>query len=310
MDDNRRADKILIVDDVETNVDILLGLLNDSYEITVALDGKTALESVQEEPPDLILLDIMMPDMDGWEVCQRLKADPLTKDILIIFLTAKGHVEDEVRGFRMGAVDYITKPFEPIVVQSRLATHLELKRKRDLLANLSALDGLTGIPNRRSFDNAFHREWSRAVRNGHPLSLILMDIDFFKTFNDNYGHAAGDECLKTVGRSLVGIVHRAPDLLARYGGEEFVCLLPETDFAGVQVVAEQLRSAVVELAIVHEHSQVASTVTLSLGATTVIPDSPLQPQALLEMADALLYESKKAGRNRVTARLFSKAGRP
>ncbi|MBF0159642.1 MAG: diguanylate cyclase [Magnetococcales bacterium] len=294
--------KILLVDDTESNIDILLELLSSEHEISVAMDGQTALEYVRNEQPDIILLDVMMPQMDGWEVIRRLKAEQNYREIPIIFITSKEQVEDEIHGFELGAVDYITKPFVPVIVKSRVNTHLELKRQRDILANLSMIDGLTGISNRRRFDEALHKEWTRGARSNFPVSLILMDIDFFKPYNDNYGHPAGDECLRKVGQALAREIQRAPDLVARYGGEEFVSLLPETDHQGAQIVAEKLRTIVERLAIPHAHSRAADHVTLSLGMVTAFPSRDQSPLILVQGADELLYQSKQAGRNRLTCR--------
>ncbi|MBF0435930.1 MAG: diguanylate cyclase [Magnetococcales bacterium] len=306
-DQPNRRQKVLVVDDTETNIDVLLELLDPIYEVSVALDGRTALDLVVRERPDIILLDVMMPEMDGWTVCQRLKKDDTTKDIPIIFLTARGHIDDELRGFELGAVDYITKPFAAIVVQARVKTHLELKAQRDYLSALSTLDGLTGIPNRRRFDSAIIHEWHRAARSRSSLSLVLMDVDFFKHYNDNYGHAAGDECLRKVAtEGFRRVVHRVADLVARYGGEEFVCLLPDTDYEGARHVAEVFRANVEGMRIPHAHSATAAYVTLSLGVATLIPSMEFDPVFLIEKADSQLYLSKKNGRNRVTGTDFGK----
>ncbi|MBF0422048.1 MAG: diguanylate cyclase [Magnetococcales bacterium] len=293
--------KILVVDDTETNIDVLLELLDPLYEVSVALDGRTALDLVVKERPDIILLDVMMPEMDGWTVCRALKENDATRDIPVVFLTARGQTDDELKGFELGAVDYITKPFAGVVVQARVKTHLELKSQRDYLASLSTLDGLTGIPNRRRFDAALGHEWQRAIRGNMALSLILMDVDHFKAYNDNYGHAAGDECLRRVAKDgFRRVVHRAADLVARYGGEEFVCLLPDTDHAGARHVAEVFRSNLEAIHLPHAYSSVAPHVTMSLGVATVIPSTDHKPLFLIEKADSQLYLSKKNGRNRVT----------
>ncbi|HAT49636.1 MAG: diguanylate cyclase [Nitrospirae bacterium] len=306
-DQPSRKKKVLIVDDTETNIDVLLESLDPQHEVSVALDGQTALDMVFKERPDIILLDVMMPGMDGWTVCRKLKGDESTKDIPIIFLTARGQVEDELHGFELGAVDYITKPFASIVVKARVNTHLELKGQRDYLSALSTLDGLTGIPNRRRFDTALNHEWQRAARSNSLLSLIMMDVDYFKPYNDHYGHAAGDECLKKVaGEGFRRVVHRVADLVARYGGEEFVCLLPDTDYDGACHVAEVFRANVERIRIPHEFSQIAPFVTLSLGVATLIPCMESKPVTLVEKADSQLYISKKSGRNRVTGVDFGK----
>lgn len=290
--------KILVVDDIPSNVHVLSRILKDDYDIYFATDGERALELVQSRMPDLVLLDIMMPGMDGFEVCTRMKADATTRDIPVIFISAKSEVEDETRGLEVGAIDFITKPISPPIVKARVRNHLLLKRQADLLRSLSFLDGLTGIANRRQFDETMQREWRRCARMHAPLSLIMLDVDHFKAFNDHYGHQAGDECLRAVAEVLAEQVKRPSDLVARYGGEEFVCLLPETENEGAILVAERLRAAVARLDIPHDSSPVAPHVTISLGVATALPVSDTSPEALSQLADRLLYQAKRAGRNR------------
>ncbi|AWU94451.1 diguanylate cyclase [Azospirillum ramasamyi] len=291
--------KILVVDDIPSNVHVLSRILKDDYDIYFATDGEKALDLVQARMPDLVLLDIMMPGMDGFEVCRRIKSDPATHDIPVIFISAKSEVEDETRGLEVGAIDFITKPISPPIVKARVRNHLLLKRQADLLRSLSFLDGLTGIANRRRFDDAMTREWRRCTRSHLPLSLIILDVDHFKAYNDEYGHQAGDECLRLVAELLADRARRPSDLVARYGGEEFVCLLPETDGTGAIRVAEGFRAAVAEQRIPHAQSPVAPFVTISLGVATVTPSADGSPERLAEMADQLLYRAKRAGRNRV-----------
>ncbi len=292
--------KILIVDDVSTNIKILGQAMRQEYDISIGINGQKALEiAVSEHPPDLILLDIMMPGMDGYEVCQRLKNDPKTRDIPVIFITTKDEIEDETKGLGLGAVDYIVKPFRLPIVLARVRTHLILKRKTDLLESLVSIDGLTEIPNRRRFDEMLDHEWRRTMRVAAPLSMIMMDIDFFKNFNDNYGHAVGDECLRKVAHTLEYSIKRASDFVARYGGEEFAAILPETTIEAALTIAERIRSNVENLAIPHAFSHVSEHVTLSLGAATLIPTGAMAPNNLIEAADKALYKAKEAGRNRV-----------
>ena len=196
MNDGFKKQTVLIVDDAPANIKILGEVFKGSYKVRIATTGPKGLDiAMSPNPPDLILLDIVMPDMDGYEVCRRLKASKRTQNIPVIFITGKSEEADETMGLELGAVDYITKPFSLPIVKARVKTHMELKRHRDILENLSALDGLTGIPNRRRFDEFFEREWLRALREPALLSMIIIDIDFFKAFNDNYGHQAGDEVL-------------------------------------------------------------------------------------------------------------------
>ena len=304
MNDEEQKPTLLVVDDEPANIQALGALLKDEYRVRVANSGEKVLAMVQEgdqAPPDLILLDIQMPGIDGYEVCRRLKEDPKTSGIAIIFVTARDSASDEEYGLNLGAVDYIAKPFNPSIVRARVHTHMNLKRKTDLLEQYALLDGLTGIPNRRHFDELFEKEMRRCLRDGLPLSVIMMDIDHFKPYNDNYGHGAGDQCLQKVARALDGVVTRAGDRVCRYGGEEFVALLPGTDADGAREVAEHLRAAVEGLAITHEYSSAAPVVTLSLGTATLDPrrDSETDRNPLLKRADEALYAAKEDGRNRV-----------
>lgn len=288
---------ILVIDDTPANIEVLYAMLAQDYEILFATSGPQGLELAATANPDLILLDIRMPAMDGLEVCRRLKDDASTRHIPVIFLTAMSDDGHEIDGLRAGAIDYIGKPYNQAVVRQRLTNHLTLKRYRDLLENLAWVDGLTGIPNRRRFDQMLENEWQRAMRGQTPLSLLLMDLDGFKTFNDRHGHLAGDDCLKTVARALAHITHRASDLVCRYGGEEFACLLPGTDAAGARHVAETMRLQVGQLAIPLAPHEGYGHVTLSLGMATLIPERDADARALLAMADAALYRAKAGGRN-------------
>lgn len=288
---------ILVVDDMPANIDILAGLLRDNYKVKAARNGQKALEIVRSgTPPDLILLDVIMPNMSGYEVCQNLKADPETESIPVIFVTSLNDEEDEEKGLKLGAVDYITKPFRTAIVMARIENHLKLKRYQDLLKRQSTMDGLTGLSNRRAFDETLGHEWRRATRLQSPLSLVLLDIDHFKQYNDHYGHLAGDECLRGVGRALAS-VGRVIDFVGRYGGEEFVCILPHTDLEGAAKVAERIRRVVSELRVEHLHSSAAEHVTVSLGVATTVPDPGVSPETLIERADKMLYRAKEQGRN-------------
>lgn len=290
---------ILIVDDVPINVQILADALRADYKIKVANNGLSALEIAQREPhPDLILLDVMMPEMDGLDVCRRLKQIPTTKNIPVIFVTAKTEESDEEHGLNIGAVDYITKPFSIAITKARIRNHLQLKHQADLLESLSLVDALTHIPNRRRFDDAIDAEWKRAARENTPLSLLMIDIDHFKEYNDHYGHGAGDICLQSVAVALADGVSRPGDLVARFGGEEFVAILPETDLEAARLIGERLLQEIASLKLKHEYSDVKPFVTISIGCATMAPSEAHDNQTvLLEAADVQLYKAKKAGRN-------------
>ncbi|MBF0302642.1 MAG: PleD family two-component system response regulator [Desulfamplus sp.] len=299
METNCIKSSILIVDDEPYNLKILNELLRTDYSIRVATNGERALEIVMSDnPPDLVLLDVIMPGIDGYEVCQRLKADTNTHDIPVIFITSKTDERDEIRGFETGAVDYVTKPFRPIVVQARVRTHIDLKRKSKLLENQSLRDGLTGVSNRRRFNEYIEIAWNCACRDSSPLSIIIIDIDHFKLYNDTYGHQEGDSCLITVANTLESLIRRKIDLLARYGGEEFCCILPKTESDGACNVALQFQNKIIDLKIPHIASSTHSCVSISQGVATVVPSQDSSPEELIKMADEALYKAKNSGRNR------------
>lgn len=305
---------LLIVDDTPENIAVLFTFLSgQGFKVLVAETGEDALENAQEEHPDLILLDVLMPGIDGFETCRRLKSDPSTQEIPIIFITALSDTLDKVKAFKLGAVDYITKPFQQEEVLARVNTHLTIRRlQQELqaqkaaleqanleLQRLATLDSLTKVANRRRLDEYLQREWRRGVRERTPLSLILCDIDYFKNYNDNYGHQAGDDCLQQVAEAISKAVKRPGDLVARYGGEEFTVILPHTLLDGANQVAHFIQHNLRELKIVHSHSSVDEYVTLSIGVATMIPHPQTSPEQLISMADNALYEAKKQGRNRI-----------
>ncbi|WP_319577364.1 diguanylate cyclase [uncultured Desulfobacter sp.] len=292
--------RILIVDDERYNIKVLSELLREEYKIMAAKSGEMALNAVHgPNPPDLILLDVMMPGLSGYEVCRKLKTDLRTMHIPVIFITSLDSTDDEAKGFELGAVDYIFKPFKPVIVKARVKTHIQLKRKTDLLDRLASIDGLTEISNRRSFDITLEKELRRIARSGAFLSLILSDIDFFKKYNDYYGHAQGDTCLRRVAKAVANCASRVADFPARYGGEEFAVILPGTDMDGAITLAEKIRTTVAELNISHAASTIADHVTLSLGVATVSGNRDISPVDLIMAADEFLYQAKKNGRNTV-----------
>ena len=291
---------IYVIDDTPTNIELLAGALSPDFTIKFATSGAKALEFLAKtEKPDLILLDVMMPGMDGYEVCRHLKENPTTRGIPIIFITAKNEVADQARGFSLGAVDYIPKPFELPLVIARVRTHLNLKLRTDLLEAQASFDALTGIANRRRFDESLRTEWRRAARNIMPLSLLMFDVDHFKPYNDHYGHGAGDDCLRHIGEALQRAELRPGDFVARYGGEEFAVILPSCHSAGARAIAERIRVVIEGLQIQHEHSSCAPVVTVSIGCATQKPAQGGDVSGLFLAADMALYRAKQEGRNRV-----------
>ncbi|MCY4754222.1 diguanylate cyclase [Pelomonas aquatica] len=288
-----RRPRLLLVDDQPANIQALHRVFAGDCQVLMATDGARALQLCRERQPDLVLLDVQMPGMDGHELCAELKADPLLRGIAVIFVTAQHHPDDETRGLDAGAADFITKPFNPAVVRARVRTQLTLKHQSDLLRELAFVDGLTGVHNRRHFDERFLSETRRAQRTRSPLAVVLADVDHFKRYNDALGHLAGDDCLRRVAAALRACLRRPTDLLARYGGEEFICLLPDTDLAGAIGVAQQMEDGLRALAL--PHPGIAGIVTVSLGVSAAA-----QGQGLVEAADKALYLAKAAGRGRVS----------
>lgn len=307
--------KALIVDDALTSAMLVCHLLRKmGIEPLSANEGLVGIELFKEQRPDLVLLDVDLPGVDGYEVAKRIRQ--LERDgewTPIIFLTSRLNDKDLERGIAVGGDDYLVKPVSEIVLnakvramqriaQMRYSLVLMTRRldeaNRELL-RLSSVDGLTGIFNRRQFDESLLREWSRAGRCSASLSLLMCDVDFFKQFNDLYGHQAGDECLKEVARVLQSRVRRPADLLARYGGEEFSVILPDTDAEGAFKVAEAMREGVAQLGLGHGGSQ-EGKVSISIGLAAVVPKpGGVTAEALLAAADSALYRAKKNGRNRV-----------
>jgi diguanylate cyclase (GGDEF)-like protein len=294
--------KVLVADDDAINREVLGDLLKPEYTVLLARNGVQTLERAARHLPDLILLDVLMPDMDGYEVLRRLRADPQTEHISVIFISGLDRPEDEANGLKMGAADYITKPFNQTVVMARVALHLQVLRQRRMLERLANIDGLTELANRRRYDEMYTLEWQRARRSGRPLSLALLDIDAFKGYNDRYGHPAGDRALRSVARVAGAAMCRPADLAARYGGEELVLLMPETGADEARGIIATLCETVASLAIPHEASNAAPMLTVSVGGATLVPGIGEQQAELFEAADAQLYHAKRAGRNRIAWR--------
>lgn len=288
--------KILIVDDQPLIIRVLYELFKDECDVFMCTNGQDALQKCKTIKPDLILLDLVMPGMDGYQVCKYLKDDEDLANIPVIFVTASFDQVDEVKGFEVGAVDFIHKPVNPVITRARVNTHIRLKRQSDLLKSMALIDGLTGIANRRHFESTIQIDWLQCAREKAPLSLLLIDIDQFKLFNDFYGHLAGDGCLQKVARALTATLNRPYDLVARYGGEEFAFILPKTDLQGAMHIASSVAFNIKELGIPHLQSS-AGLVTLSIGAATTIPHHKVSPDVLIHEADKVLYQAKETGRN-------------
>ncbi|MBP2643191.1 MAG: diguanylate cyclase response regulator [Firmicutes bacterium] len=289
-------EKILIVDDSPFNLTFMKDILNSDYDVITALSGKQALEILEKENIDLILSDIIMSEMDGFELCRTIKANARTRNIPIVFVSAMHNAEDETKGLELGAIDYIHKPASISVVKARVKNHLALKKYRDLLEMQSRLDGLTGLANRRYLDYYLEKVFNRANYQGEKLAVLLLDIDYFKRYNDYYGHLLGDDCLRTVGGILLSSVTCDRDFVARYGGEEFVVILPATDLKGALTVAERIRNNIEDAKIEHNCSSISPYVTVSVGVALNKPNDT--KNYLLGRADRALYQAKRAGRNR------------
>lgn len=317
-----KKERISVVDDQHDNLELLSTILSlQGYKVEAFDRGKPAWEMAQVRPPDVILLDISMPEMDGFEVCHRIKNCPHTKDIPVIFISSLSEAKDKTQAFRCGGSDYITKPFqtEEVIVRvenqlqiSRLKAELKAKNtrlERELarcqvveeklinlnrkLGKLATTDSLTKIANRHTFDEAFAREWQRGKREKQDLSLIICDIDYFKLYNDTFGHYAGDNCLQKVAQAIVNTVKRPADLVARYGGEEFIVVLPQTPGNNALKVAEKIRLRIEKLALPHPRSLVSDRVSISLGVASIVPEPQYNKKQLLVTADKALYQAKK-----------------
>jgi diguanylate cyclase (GGDEF)-like protein len=308
---------VLVIDDSTVNLRVAVEHLRSLVgRILTARTGEAGIERALITMPDLILLDVQLPGIDGFETCRRLKQDARTKHIPVIFTTVLNGIDDILNGFAAGGVDYISKPFQVEELLARVNTHLSLyrlqqelhhevsqRRQAELalrkanqeLQRLSALDGLTQIANRRRFDEYLAHAW-RAAR-GQPLGLLLCDVDYFKKYNDQYGHPAGDECLRHVAQALSGVVGHSDDLVARYGGEEFGLILPNTNRSGLEHMAEQARNAVQRLHLRHDYSEIGTHVTLSVGGACCVPGTEHAPAELVAAADQALYDAKRRGRN-------------
>lgn len=288
--------RILIVDGVRTNAQYLLDALKEDYQVHFELSGKAGIEFAHRYQPDLILLDAMMPEMDGFSVCTELRAHAETSAIPIIIVTSLDSPEVEARALEIGASDFMPKSVNLAVLRARVRTQLTMKRQGDMLRLLTLADPLTGLSNRRGLDETIAKEWRRCARSQVPLSMILADLDHFKSFNDAYGHPAGDDCLKAVAKVFIQAAQWPQNLVARYGGEEFVILLPEVNLLGAEIVADGVMVALKTLNMAHAASNAGSRVTTSMGVASIVPGTQA-PEILLSTADTFLYRAKDLGRN-------------
>jgi diguanylate cyclase (GGDEF)-like protein len=318
---NKKADtiKVLVVEDSKVTMKVLCNYLGRMGIVPLtAENGAIAIDIYHREQPDIILLDAQLPDIDGFDVALKIRALEKPEDwTAIIFLTSMSNDEDLARGIEVGGDDYLMKPISEVVLKAKIrAMHRLVEMQRSLvsvtqklneanvkLQRLSATDGLTGISNRRMYDELAIREWRRCERMNKPLALVMIDVDHFKLFNDKYGHQTGDECLKKVAEQVGRAAPRATDLAARYGGEEFVLVLGETDTDGAKWIANRLRQQVSELNIPH-YATDSRHVTISCGVASVIPDDTCTLETLLKSADHALYKAKKSGRDQVGTGLY------
>lgn len=305
--------KILLVDDDPGMIQLMGRILSGVGHLRFATSGDTALRQARKQMPDLVLLDAEMPGLSGYQVCKAMKEEPTLRDVPVIFVTAHGDPEFELKCLEVGAVDFITKPISEPLLIARVRTQLRIKHLTDELRRIATIDALTETRNRRSFDEAFAVEWRRSLRSGDPISLLMIDVDHFKGFNDHYGHPAGDGCLRTVAQVLRGATTRPGDVVARYGGEEFAVLLPQTPRSGAEHLARRVLDGINALGIPHEASPTAGHVTASVGVgcydresncwteasadTRFVPVLPFGARELVECADKALYAAKRGGRN-------------
>lgn len=291
-------EKILIVDDSLLQATQLKSILDDEYDVSLAQTAEDGLRRVNEENFSLILLDVVMPGMDGFTLLKKLQEEIVTQSVPVILITSLTDAINEQRGLILGAVDYIVKPFNPLIVKARVNTHVKLYSYRRQIERQSMTDQLTGIANRRKYEQYSATKWGEAIRLRVPISICMFDIDRFKVYNDTFGHPAGDKVIAAVAQTASSRLQRSTDFLARYGGEEFVALSMGDSSGKIFQHLREIRQAVEDLHIPHDPS-VAQWVTVSIGGVTVIPEMGNAYDFYLKVADTMLYDAKKNGRNRV-----------
>ncbi|PAJ74457.1 diguanylate cyclase response regulator [Pseudoalteromonas sp. NBT06-2] len=290
---------VLIIDDEKTNLKILSSILKNEVEVILAKDGETGFYKAIKSKPDLILLDVIMPQLNGFEVIEKLKNEALTCNIPVIFVTGELDVQQEEIGLELGACDYIQKPFHVEILKARVRLHLRMAKQRELLEKLANIDPLTSIANRRLYDQTFASQWNKAIKQQSIFSLVVIDIDDFKKYNDFFGHAAGDRALEKVATAIANILISSNNFIARYGGEEFVALLPNTPANEAINIMQTCLKAVENLKIVHELSAEHELLTVSLGGVSYLPIDESCQDTLFKIADDMLFKAKSSGKNQV-----------
>lgn len=292
------VDKILVIDDSPVQTEFLTSILKPDYEITACHTAEAGLRAAKEGGFSLILLDVVMPEMDGFTLLRELKGTELTRYIPVILLTSLTDIQYEERGLLLGAVDYVTKPFSPVIIKARVNAHIQLYHYQMQFRRQAMVDELTGVANRRRYEEEYPVRWREAIRFGLPFSICMFDIDKFKIYNDTFGHPAGDQVIAAVAKTAASYFQRSTDLFARYGGEEFVALFLGSEGRTAFEFLKTVRQAVEELHLPH-NSPVSPWVTISVGGVTVVPTTEQSPEEFLQRADAMLYDAKNFGRNMV-----------
>lgn len=291
-------DKILIIDDSLVQAEFLKSILREEYEVAMCQTAEEGLFHAESGEYSLILLDVIMPDMDGFSLLKKLKDMPRVRQIPVIMITGLSDVQHEEKGLLLGAVDYITKPFSPIIVKARVSNHIRMYHYQMEFMKQALVDEMTGVANRRCYEEERLGRWRMAVRLKLPFTICMFDIDKFKLYNDTYGHPAGDKVIASVAKTVFSCMRRSTDFFARYGGEEFIALMIGNDGAGAFGFLKRIRQAVEDLHIPH-NSPISPWVTISVGGVTVIPQNEDEYENYVRLADSMLYEAKNGGRNRV-----------
>ena len=295
---NKPKNSVLIIDDSQFNITAINQILSPEYTVYVARNGHEGINTARSVLPDVILLDIIMEGLDGFEVITRLKSIPETRETPVIFITGLNSLEDEEKGLTLDAADYISKPFSSAIVKFRVRNQIQIVNQIRTIKHLSMFDTLTEIPNRRSFNDRLNLEWHRAKRERTPIGILMMDLDRFKAYNDTYGHLQGDILLKKAAETFVQSTRRATDFVARWGGEEFAVLLAGTDKKGTAHIAEKIRVNIENMVVLCSEGRRTSA-TISIGANNVIPELNASLDFFISCADTALYRAKDEGRNRL-----------